>query len=174
MNDRNLLIVGAGAYADVAFEIASDMGCFNRIDFVDDNKEETPNGHKVAGKVKDIEGLCVNYTDIVVAIGNPKIRLSFLEMAKRDTKLNVATLISPRAYVSSSALVKAGCILEPMAVVHSGCALEEGCIVSAGAVVNHSSNCGRGVHVDCNAVVAGYTVVPAETKICFGEVYTDK
>ena len=39
MNNRNLIIVGAGAYADVAFEIASDMSCFDRIDFVDDNKK---------------------------------------------------------------------------------------------------------------------------------------
>ena len=31
-----------------------------------------------------------------------------------------------------------------------------------------------GVHVDCNATVEGYCLVPAGTKICSGEVYKRK
>ena len=34
--NRNLLIVGAGIYGVVAYEIAADMGRFEKIDFVDD------------------------------------------------------------------------------------------------------------------------------------------
>lgn len=169
--NRNLLIVGAGAYADVASEIAHDMNCFDKIDFVDDSKKTTPCGCAVVGTMNELRELCANYTDIVVAIGNPKVRLSFLDTIKSTTSLNVVSLISPRAYISRSARIMGGCIVEPMAVVHSDSVLEEGCIVSAGAVVSHTSKCGRGVHVDCNATVAGYTVVPNETKVCFGEVY---
>ena len=34
--NRNLLIVGAGIYGIVVYEIAADMRCFEKIDFVDD------------------------------------------------------------------------------------------------------------------------------------------
>lgn len=83
----------------------------------------------------------------------------------------IVTLISPHAYVSPSARIAVGTIIEPMAVVHTGCVLERGCIVSAGAVVNHFSTCRAGVHVDCNATVAGDVVVPRGMKILSGTYY---
>lgn len=168
--NNNLLIVGAGIYALVAMEIAKSLGSFGKIDFIDDNTTQTPNGIAVIGTTQDIESLADRYGNIVVAIGNPEIRLSLLEKFKA-TPYRIATLISPRAYVSPSAQIMSGCIIEPMAVVHAGCIISEGCIISAGAVVNHATTCCSGVHVDCNATVEGYCLVPAGTKICSGEVY---
>jgi len=43
--NKNLLIVGAGIYSVVAFEIATEMGCFDKIDFIDDTKKATPQRH---------------------------------------------------------------------------------------------------------------------------------
>lgn len=40
--------------------------------------------------------------------------------------------------------------------------------------MNHASVCCDGVHVDCNATVAGATLVPAGVKINSGEVYDRK
>lgn len=171
--DKNLLIVGAGSYAQVAFEIATDIGCFKKIGFVDDKIKSLKNGIAVIGTTRDIDRLAGEYSDIIVAIGNPEVRLSLLTRIKEKFLQNIVSLISPRAYISSAAKVMPGCIIEPMAVVHSQCVLEEGCIISAGAVVNHESTCGRGVHVDCNATVAAYACVPVGTKICSGEVYGD-
>lgn len=37
--NNNLLILGAGQYGDVAKEMAEAMGCFGKIDFLDDNNE---------------------------------------------------------------------------------------------------------------------------------------
>jgi UDP-3-O-[3-hydroxymyristoyl] glucosamine N-acyltransferase len=73
--------------------------------------------------------------------------------------------------VSPSAQIGKGCIIEPMATVHTGCVLGRGCLVSPGAVINHCAKLCDGVHVDCNATVAGYTLVPTGTKVCSGEVY---
>ena len=171
--DKNLLIVGAGSYAQVAYEIATDMGCFEKIDFVDDVVKALHNGVTVVGMTCDIDRLAEEYGAMVVAIGNSQVRLSLLQKIKEKFPQNIVSLFSPRAYISPAAKVLPGCIIEPMAVVHSQCVLEEGCIISAGAVVNHTSTCCRGVHVDCNATVAAYTIVPAKTKIFCGEVYSD-
>lgn len=172
--NKNLLIVGAGTYAVVAFETATDMGCFEKIAFIDDKKTVTPAGHKVIGTICDIDRLAAEYGNIVVAIGNPEVRSSLLHRFKEETSYRIVSLISPRAYVSPSAKVTNGCIIEPMAVVHTDCVLGMGCIVSAGAVVNHVSTCGECAHVDCNATVEGYSNVPAKTKICCGTTYKNE
>lgn len=169
--NRNLLIVGAGTYGVVASEIASDMGCFEKVDFIDDERKTTPNGTEVIGTTHDIAKLVTEYSNIVVAIGNPKIRLSLLREIKEETPYRIVSLVSPRAYVSPSAQIQVGCIVEPMAVVHTNCVLGSGCLISAGAVVNHATMCCEGVHVDCNATVDGYCLVPAGTKIHSGAVY---
>ena len=172
--ERNLLILGAGIYSLVAYEIAVDMGCFGRIDFADDGREYAYNGSKVVGGTEDLGVYSADYTDIAVAIGNPAVRLSLISKIKSDTECNVATLVSPKAYIAPSALIGCGCVIEPMAVVHSGCVLSDGCIVSAGAVVNHAAKCLLGVHVDCNATVPGNVIVPEGTKVKSGTVFDDR
>ena len=172
--NKNLLIVGASTYGIIASEIASDMGCFEKIDFVDDKKEMTPNGIEVVGTTQDIDELAIQYSNIIVAIGNPEVRLSLLKRIHEETPYRIVSLVSPKAYISPSAAIMNGCIIEPMAVVHASCWICAGCIISAGAVVNHATMCCEGVHVDCNATVEGYCLVPAGTKICSGEVYKRK
>lgn len=172
--NRNLLIVGAGIYGVVAKEIAESMKCFDKIDFIDDNAKTTPNGIEVVGTTADIQHLFCKYNNAIVAIGNPEIRLNLIRKLEEETPFRVVTLVSPHAYVSPSAQVMKGSIIEPMAVIHAGSVIAVGCIISAGAVVNHASMCCDGVHVDCNATVAGMTLVPAGTKIKSGEVYDRK
>lgn len=172
--NRNLLIVGAGIYGVVAYEMAADTGRFEKIDFVDDGRKNTPNGIEVIGTTRDIDELAIEYGNIIVAIGAPEVRLSLLGRIKEETPYRIVSLISPKAHVSPSAQIMPGCIVEPMAVIHTGCVISTGCIISAGAVVNHASMCCDGVHVDCNATVAGMMLVPAGTKIKSGEVYDSK
>ena len=169
--EKSLLIVGAGAYAKIAAEIASDMGCFAKIGFVDDKVTESPCGIPVAGTTRDIDRLAGEYSHIVVAIGDPQVRLTIIDKLLKTTSYCVPSLISPKAYVSASAKLMEGCFVEPMAVVHTDCTLGRGCIVSAGAVMNHTSTCGNGVHLDCNATVPGYARVPDGTKVPSGTVY---
>ena len=169
--NKNLLIVGAGIYGLVAKEIADSLKCFENIAFVDDIKTETSNGIKVVGTTKDIEKLTLEYGNAFVAIGNAEVRLQLIRKIEEEMPCRIVTLVSPRAYVSPSAQIGKGSIVEPMAVVHTGCVIATGCIISASAVVNHASMCCDGVHVDCNATVAGHTLVPAGTKVCSGQVF---
>lgn len=170
----NLLIVGAGLYGLVAKEIAESMGRFGKIGFIDDNAKIAPDGKKILGNLSDINLFRNEYDSVIVAIGNPDARLSMLKKLKNDKCFSIVTLISPLAYISSTADIAEGCIIEPMAVVHTKCVISMGCIISAGAVVNHVSVCEEGVHVDCNATVAGYTTVLAKTKVMSGTVFSEK
>ena len=167
----NLLIVGAGIYGVVVKEIAQSTENFDKIDFIDDNNKISADGAAVVGSFGDMAALSDRYEKVVVAIGDPDVRLSMLEKIKNETKLEIVTLVSPLAYVSPNAEVDKGCVIEPMAVVHAKSTLRKGCFVSAGAVVNHAAVCGEGVHVDCNATVEGYASVPPKTKIYSGTLF---
>ncbi len=169
---KRLVIIGAGIYALVAYDIAAESGNFDRIVFVDDGRDSTPLGTPVFGRISDICDCAAEFDCFVVAIGSPEVRASLIDRIESETELEPVSLISERAFVSPSAEIGPGCVIEPMSVVHAGCVLGRGCIVSAGAAVNHMAVLLDAVHVDCNATVAGNVTVPPHTKVYSGTVFS--
>lgn len=163
MMKRKLLILGAGQYGRVVYEIAQAMACFTRIDFLDDNSTDA------IGKTADHPRFAADYTDAVVAIGNPDLRLPLLDALEQHYHL--PALIHPQATVMPSAAVHEGCVIEPQAVIHSHAVVGRGCLIGAGAVVNHNAVLGDGCHIDCLAAVAARSRVPDKTKLAIGTVF---
>jgi len=172
--EQNLLILGAGIYGLVVKELADSTGQFQKIAFVDDGAKTAPDGTAVAGTTKELPALAGEYTHAVVAIGNPEVRRKLVELIEKTPALQLATLVSPKAYVSPSAKLGTGCVVEPMAVVHAGCTLGNSCLICAGAVINHGACCGDFVQVDCNVTLCGFAQVPDGSKLAAGSVYVKK
>ena len=145
-------------------EIAESMGCFDQIDFLDDNNSLAI-GPCMA---------CADYVDryryAVVAIGNAELRMAQIEMLEA-AGYEIATLVAPTAYVSPSAKLGKGTVIEPNAGVQTGASVGLGCIISSGAVVRHNACLGNVCHVDCNAVVLSGATVPIGTVISPISVY---
>ncbi len=171
--NKNLLIIGAGVYGAVAMEIAQSLNCFDKIDFCDDGGSAACDAMQIVGSSDELERLAASYGYMMVAIGNPEVRRRLINRIG-ELPVKLAALVSPDAYIAPSAEIGAGSVIEPMAVVHTLAKIGKGCLVSAGAVVNHASVCEDFVHIDCNATVAGNTVVPTGTKIKSGDVYLGK
>ena len=162
--NNNLLIVGAGQYGQVAKEMAEAMQCFKKVDFLDNNNDIA------IGKLCDYEKFSVLYSNAIVAVENPEMRLNWIKKLE-EACYKIAILIHPKAYVAPSAQIMKGSIIEPMAVINSGTVISVGCIVSAGAVINHNSYVCDGCHIDCNAVVEGNSLVPVGTYVECGAVF---
>lgn len=160
---KNLLIIGAGQYGSVVYDIASSLKEFSRIEFLDDNNK------KAIGKVENLKDFKGEFTHCIVAVGNPEIRKAFLQKAENEG-FAIETLISHMAFCSPSATIGEGSIIEPMAVVNANAVLGKGCIVSAGGVVNHNAEVKNFSQVDCNATVSSRAVVEENEKIPCGEV----
>lgn len=161
--ENHLLILGAGQYSFVARETAEAMGCFGRIDCLDDNNPEA------IGKLSDYLKLFGEYTHAFVAMGNPALRLEWLEKLEA-AGYRLPVLCSPKAYVAPSARVMGGCIMEPMAVVQSNAVIKRGCLICAGSIVNHNAVVEAGCQIDCGAIVRSNTTVPDGTKVSCGAV----
>lgn len=169
--NKNLLIIGAGAYGLIAKEIAESANCFEKIAFVDDEYETTPNGIAVLGKLSDIENLVCDYYNVVVAFPDAEKRLRLIQKLEEEVPCRIVTLVSPNAYVSSSAQIGKGCIVAPMATIGMGSVLANGCIIGYGATIGHCSMCCDGTHIECGATIAENTIVPAGTKVDCGVAY---
>ena len=94
--NNNLLILGAGQYGMVAKEIAEAMGCFEKIDFLDDRNEIA------VGKLDSYGKYSGKYDYAAAAVGDAEVRFKYLEKLEA-AGYNIATLVSPRAYVAQSA-----------------------------------------------------------------------
>lgn len=161
---RNLLILGAGQYGLLAAEVARAMGCFDKIDFLDDHSPYA------IGRTGESTRFFGTYTEAFVAIGNSAVRLGCIRrLAAEGFALPV--LRHPAAVVMPSAQLGDGCIVEPMAVVSANTVVETGCLICAGAVVNHNAHVEPGCQIDCNATVPSNSTVPAGTKLCCGQVF---
>ena len=93
---KNLLILGAGQYGQVAREIAEAMGLFEHIAFLDDNSSAA------IGKLSDFDNYIDDFDSAVVAIGHAETRLKLIEQLI-GAGYDVPVLIHPRAYIAPSA-----------------------------------------------------------------------
>ena len=162
--NKNILILGAGQFGLMVKEIAESMNCFDKIDFLDDNSEIA------IGMLSDYEKFSDDYRNAVVAIGNPDVRLSYIQKLE-VAGFHVAIIVSPHAFVAPSVQLMKGTIVEPMAVVQANSTVSVGCIVSSGAVVRHNAVLEDGCHLDCNSVAMSGSVVLTKTKIEAGTIY---
>ena len=159
----NLLILGAGEYGKLVYELAQEK--YDKIDFLDDNSPIA------IGKLSDYEKYKDSYQNAIVAIGNSEVRLTWLSILS-SIGYHIPSIISSKAYVSPSTVIEEGTIIEPMVAIHTGAKIEKGSIISAGAVINHNSIVKLGCHIDCNAVVGADAVVPESTHLAYGQVIT--
>ena len=156
MMNNNLLILGAGQYGTVIKEIAKSMGCFEKIDFLDDAfglKEAYEIYHeRPIGKLVDYENFAMDYSYAIVAIGNAEVRKAWTEKLICSF-FRIPVIVSPKAFVGVTARLHHGVVVEPLAIVHENATVGIGTFISAGAVVIHNSNVADFCHIDSNAVI---------------------
>ena len=167
MEHKRLLILGAGQYGAIARETAQAMGCYSEIAFLDDTNPQA------AGKFADYPLFAHEYSCAFVALGNPDLRLFWLEKLT-DAGYEAAVLVHPRSWVSPSAQLMGGTIVEPMAVVQANTVVENGVLICSGSVVDHNVHIQPGCKVACGAVVVANTTVPEKTHVPAGTCFDSK
>lgn len=162
MEEKRLLIIGAGGHGKVVAEIAKDVG-YSEIAFLDDNSPEA------IGKIADFEKLKSQYREAFVGIGNNKLRGELIQKLQ-DCGYTVPVLIQPSAYVSKTASIGVGTVIEPKAIVNANSYIDTGCIISVGAIVDHNVEIGACCHVNAGAIVKAGGKVENFRKLEAGEV----
>lgn len=153
---NQLLILGAGGHAKVIAEAAEAKGIWSKIAFLDDRFATLDGSLRwpVLGKVEKAGCFAAEYSHAIVAIGDSRKRLEWLDMLT-PLGFRIPALIHPTAWVSPSASLAEGCVVMANATVQADARLGRGCIVNTGASVDHDCRIGEGVHVCPGASLGG-------------------
>lgn len=156
MNERTLLIIGAGGHGKAVAEAALLSGEWQRIAFVDDRWPELREtfGWPVVADVVGLALLQVTVAGAIAAVGNNAVREQCIK-AIHTAGLPLATVVHPRACVSASAVIGAGTAIMALAMVGVDAVIGEGAIVNANASVDHDASLGAFAHLGVGVHLAG-------------------
>ena len=165
---NRLLIIGAGGHGAVVAEAAAEAGLWREILFLDDDRTtDSVLEFPIVGTTDQLESLADETSDIIVAIGDNRQRLSLCgEIAESGFRL--ATIIHPKACISPSATLSSGTVVCARAVINARAKLGGGCILNTGATVDHDCIIEDGVHISPGANLAGRVTVGECTWIGIG------
>ncbi|MCR4719592.1 MAG: hypothetical protein K5768_08205 [Firmicutes bacterium] len=163
---KKLVIIGAGGYGQMVYDIADQSGKYEKIIFLDDNSD------LACGKCDEWVDYLNEY-DIYPAFGNNEKRLSFVEKILKANG-NVPTIIHKSAYVSPMSKIDVGCVVMPMAAVNTNTVIEKGCIINTSSIIDHGSIIEKGCHICLGAVVKAENRIKSLTKVQAGEIIEDR
>ncbi len=166
---KKLLILGAGGYGRTVEDLASQLGCYEKIAFLDDGSTAS----NVLGSCDSFRSFAGEDVEMYPAFGNNDLRLRWLNLLAQ-AGICVPTLIHPRAYVSPKAVLGRGVAVLPMAVVNTEVRVGDGCIVNIGALADHGTVLEEGVHLAPGAIVKAENRIPAGSKIESGTVIENR
>jgi UDP-perosamine 4-acetyltransferase len=152
---KGIVILGSGGHAKVVIDILLSQG-ETIAGFVDPGGAATEVlGFPRLGSDQDLPALRSAGFDVAfVALGTNQIRLAKL-IEVQTAGFRLANAISPRAAVSSFAIVGNGVAIMPGAVVNAGSRLGDGVIVNTNASVDHDCEVGECAHIAPRAALAG-------------------
>jgi len=165
---RRLVILGAGGHARAVGDLAEACG-WTVVGFTD---RSAPEGRALGGD-DDLPRLIRSaMIDAgVVGVGNTALqRRAELFDRLRESRLAAATLIHPRATVSSSARVGQGAVVFPAAVLGAGVTVGDNAVMYSAAVAEHDCRLGDHVYVSPGAILSGAVVVEVGAFIGAGAV----
>ena len=158
---KNLYLIGGGGHCHSCIDVIEQenkyqiKGIFDLPDKID--KEIL--GYKVIGTDKEIESYIRedNYFLVTIGqIGGPNKRLEY-------SKLNLATVISPRAYVSKNSIIGHGSIIMHDVIINSNAKIGYNCIINSKALIEHDAIIENHCHISTGSIVNGGAMIRRNT-----------
>jgi sugar O-acyltransferase (sialic acid O-acetyltransferase NeuD family) len=165
---RKLLIIGAGGHGRVVAEVAELMQLWDEIAFIDDKLFNSKiNDIFVVGRLEDLSSLHQDYGEAIVAIGNNKVRLEFLDKLNK-IGFKVPVLIHPSAIVSEKTLIDQGSVIMAGVIVNPNVKIGAGCIINTKVSIDHDCVLENGVHLSPGTQLGGTVFVQCQSWIGIG------
>jgi sugar O-acyltransferase (sialic acid O-acetyltransferase NeuD family) len=158
---KKIVLIGGGGHCRSVIDVAESAG-FDIVGILDtlDKVGSSVLDYKVIGTDEQI-GNYIDTVMFVVTVGQIKdatlrVRLHGL-IHSAGGKL--ATIISPKAYVSRFATISEGVVIMHYAVVNANASIGRGCIINTFADIEHDVIIGDYCHISTGATVNGECIV---------------
>ncbi|MES2828401.1 MAG: acetyltransferase [Bacteroidota bacterium] len=156
---KKLILLGGGGHCKACIDVIEQSDNFEIIGILD---ETSSIGHSVLdylviGADADIPkyvGLGYSFLITIGQIKSAEIRKRLFNCLI-DCKADIATVISPRAYVSRYAEVGPGTIVMHNVTINAAARIGTNCILNTGCNIEHDTLIGNHVHVSTFATING-------------------
>lgn len=160
-----LVLIGGGGHCTACIDVIEATGQWNILGILDlaSRVGEDVLGHRIIGTDDQIRRLAADGASFLVCIG----QIEAAEPRRRAYERiraacgRLATIVSPNAYVSPSALLGEGTIVMHRALVNSSARVGDNVIINTFALVEHDASIGSHCHISTAAVVNGGVEVGA-------------
>jgi sugar O-acyltransferase (sialic acid O-acetyltransferase NeuD family) len=154
-----IILIGGGGHCLSCIDVLRLANTFEIVGILDicEKAGNTLLGIKVIGDDNDIPLLVNKYRNFLITIGqikNPEKRVRIFDIVKKCGG-NLPIIISPKAYVSPSAIINEGTIIMHNSLVNAKAAIGKGCIINTGALIEHEATIGDFCHISTHAIVNG-------------------
>lgn len=167
--EQTLLIVGASGHGKVVLDLARELGIYQEIYFLDDDK-----------KLVDEEDLVIGTSDfpleydgkyeIIVAIGDSEIRQRMQSKYAENGK-SLVSLVHPDAVLSEEMKqMGKGSVIMANAVIQTGSEIGNGVIVNTSASVDHECKIDDFAHISVGSHLAGNVTIGKNAWIGIGAI----
>lgn len=163
-----LILIGGGGHCRSCIDVVEQEGRYAIAGILD--KAELVGSrvfdYPVIGTDEDIARLSANHSFLVTVgqIKSPATRFALYTQLKK-TGAEIATIVSPRAYLSAHARIGEGSIVMHGATVNAGAFIGNNCIINSHALVEHDAVIHDHCHIATGAIINGGVVVHEQTFI---------
>ena len=107
-------------------------------------------------ETKKLTCITNQFSHYIVCVGSDN-GYARLEISNYLELLNLVpySIISPNAYVATTATIGTGCQIMPGALIHHFASIGNQCVINSNSTIDHESVIGHGVHIMGSAAIAG-------------------
>lgn len=154
-----LLLIGGGGHCRSLIDVIEAEEKFEIIGIIDVPEKigESVLGYKIIGSNEDLERLKGECAYALIAFGqikSPDGRIRMFEHLKA-IGYALATIISPRAYVSKHARIGEGSVVLHDALINANATVGDNCIINTKALIEHDCIIGDHCHISTGAILNG-------------------
>jgi len=190
----DLILLGGGGHCRSCIDVIELEGRFNIVGILDhpDQVGEIISGYNIVGDDNDILTYVKQDCHFLITVGqieNADLRIKLFNLVKKYNG-KLATVVSPRAYVSGSSSLGDGtivmhdvlintnvdiqrnCIINTKALIEHDCTILAHCHISTASVVNGGVTIGEGSFFGSNAVSKQGITIPSNSFVRAGRCFT--
>ena len=189
MNKKKIILIGAGGHCVSVIDVIEQEGKYEIFGILDNEKKTGDNilGYNILGNDDIIDEFSETEFYFLITVGQIKSAVIRKRIAERLVNKNLATIVSPYAYVSTHAQVQKGtiimhnafinakanigkhCIINTKSNIEHGVLIEDFCHISTGAMINGDCHIGEESFVGSNATLAQSIRLQSGSIISAGE-----
>ncbi len=153
---KDIILVGGFAETIELCELCG----YNIVGIIDNALTQPLCGYPVLGDDSCAEQIHKLYpqAEALIAMDKPSVRKKLFALY-REAGYKIASLISPKAYISPTAKLGEGCIIQSFCNISTNCIIGEGAKINTYANIMHDAKISNYVTIAPNAVLLGRVTV---------------